>query len=59
MQRLVIFVALSFLTIPVGLSLQGCANKNSDYCNGSGYGYTKTQVVSISLQPQTTGISVA
>ena len=30
-----------------------------DYCNGSGYGYNKTQPVSISLQPQTTGLSVA
>ena len=59
MQRFLTFVILSLLTIPVGLSLQGCANKNSEYCNGSGYGYSKSQPVSISLQPQTTGLSVA
>jgi hypothetical protein len=59
MQRFLTFVVLSLLTVPVGLSIQGCANKNANYCNGSGYGYTKTQPVSISLQPQTTGLSVA
>src|ERR1700683_1880430 len=59
MQRFLTFVVLLLLTIPVGLSLQGCANKNSKYCNGSGYGYLKSQPVSISLQPQTTGLSVA
>jgi trimeric autotransporter adhesin len=58
MQRFLTFVVLLFLSIPVGLSIQGCANKNSDYCNGVGYGYTTTQPVSISLQPQTTGLSV-
>ena len=55
MQRFLTFVVLFLLTVPVGLSIQGCANKNSNYCNGSGYGYNKTQPVSISLQPQTTG----
>src|SRR5580698_9353970 len=59
MQRFLTFVILAFLTVPVGLSIQGCANKNSTYCNGAGYGYNKTQPVSISLQPQTTGLSVA
>jgi hypothetical protein len=59
MQRFLTFVVLLLLTIPVGLSLQGCANKNSNYCNGVGYGYLKDQPVSISLQPQTTGLSVA
>ena len=59
MQRFLTFVVLLLLTIPVGLSLQGCANKNSNYCNGQGYGYVKSQPVSISLQPQTTGLSVA
>ncbi|MGC2400376.1 MAG: hypothetical protein WA510_11355 [Acidobacteriaceae bacterium] len=58
MQRFLTFVVLLFLSIPVGLSIQGCANKNSNYCNGVGYGYTTTQPVSISLQPQTTGLSV-
>jgi hypothetical protein len=58
MHRFLTFVVLILLTVPVGLSLQGCANKNADYCNGSGYGYTNSQPVSISLQPQTTGLSV-
>ena len=49
MQRFLTFVVLFLLTVPVGLSLQGCANKNSDYCNGSGYGYQKDQPVSISF----------
>ena len=59
MQRFLTFVVLFLLTVPVGLSLQGCANKNSNYCNGAGYGYHKNQPVSIILQPQTTGLSVA
>jgi hypothetical protein len=59
MQRFLTFVVLLLLTVPVGLSLQGCANKNANYCNGSGYGYVKSQPVSISLQPQLTGLSVA
>jgi trimeric autotransporter adhesin len=59
MQRFLTFVVLLLLTVPVGLSIQGCANKNASYCNGSGYGYLKDQPVSISLQPQTTGLSVA
>jgi trimeric autotransporter adhesin len=59
MQRFLTFLILTLLTVPVGLSLQGCANKNSTFCNGSGYGYNKDQPVAISLQPQTTGLSVA
>jgi hypothetical protein len=59
MQRFLTFVVLALLTVPVGLSLQGCANKNTNYCNGSGYGYNINQPVSITLQPQTTGLSVA
>ncbi len=59
MQRFLTFVVLLLLSVPVGLSIQGCANKNSNYCNGVGYGYTNDQPVSISLQPQTTGLSVA
>ncbi len=59
MQRFLTFLALTLLTVPVGLSLQGCANKNSNFCNGSGYGYLKSQPVAVSLQPQTTGLSVA
>ncbi len=59
MQRYLVLILLFLLSIPVGLSIQGCANKNSNYCNGSGYGYLKSQPVAITLQPQATGISVA
>lgn len=59
MQRYLILLVLFLLAVPVGLSVAGCANKNSDYCNGAGYGYNKSQPVSITLQPQATGISLA
>lgn len=59
MQRYLTVLFLFLLTVPVGFSIQGCANKNSTYCNGAGYGYTKDQLVAISLQPQATGVSVA
>jgi hypothetical protein len=58
MQRYLTLLVLFLLTVPVGLSIQGCANKNSNYCNGAGYGYLKTQPVAISLGPQATGISL-
>jgi trimeric autotransporter adhesin len=58
MQRYLTLLVLFLLTVPVGLSIQGCANKNSSYCNGSGYGYLKTQPVSITLGPQATGVSL-
>lgn len=59
MRRYLIPIVVFLLTIPVGLSIQGCQNKNRDYCNGEGYGYPNSQLVSIILQPQTYGISVA
>ena len=59
MQRYLTLVVLFVLAIPVGISIQGCANKNADYCNGQGYGYKNDQLVAITLQPQTTGLSVA
>jgi hypothetical protein len=59
MQRYLTLFVLFLLAVPVGLSVAGCANKNSDYCNGAGYGYQKSQPVSIVLQPQATGISLA
>ena len=59
MQRYSTLLVLFLLTVPVGLSVQGCANKNSSFCNGAGYGYTTSQPVSITLGPQITGLSVA
>jgi trimeric autotransporter adhesin len=59
MQRYSTLLVLFLLTVPVGLSIQGCANKNSSFCNGAGYSYTTSQPVSITLGPQITGLSVA
>src|ERR1700677_4686375 len=59
MQRYSTLLVLFLLTVPVGLSIQGCANKNSSFCNGAGFSYTTTQPVSITLGPQITGLSVA
>ena len=60
MQRLVTLVFLLCLAIPAGISISGCTrNPAGNYCNGEGYGLKLTQVATIVLQPQTTGISLA
>jgi trimeric autotransporter adhesin len=59
MQRYSTLLVLFLLTVPIGLSVQGCANKNSSFCNGAGFGYTTSQPVSITMGPQITGLSVA
>jgi trimeric autotransporter adhesin len=61
MKRFLIFGFLLVFSLPVGFSIAGCAGTNpNNYCNKSGFGYgLKTnQVAAISLQPQTTGISM-
>jgi hypothetical protein len=49
------------LAIPAGISISGCTrNPAAKYCPvTSGYGLQVGQVASITLQPQTTGISLA
>jgi hypothetical protein len=48
------------LAIPAGISISGCSrNPGENYCNGSGYGLKITDVQTITLQPATTGISLA
>ena len=62
MKRFLILSVLLVFSLPVGFSIAGCAGTNpNNYCNKSGYGYgLKTnQVAAISLQPATTGISLA
>jgi hypothetical protein len=60
MQRLLTLVFLLCLTIPAGISITGCTrNPAGNYCNGEGYGLKLTQVATIILTPQTTGISLA
>ncbi len=39
--------------------MTGCLSPVGDYCNGLGYGPKNNQVQSITLQPETTGLSLA
>ncbi|MGP8250925.1 MAG: hypothetical protein ACLQHF_02760 [Terracidiphilus sp.] len=60
MRRFLTLVSLLCLAVPAGISISGCTrNPAGNYCNGLGYGLTDTQVASIVLQPQVTGISLA
>jgi hypothetical protein len=48
------------LALPAGISISGCyRNPAANYCNGLGYGLKDTDVYSITLQPATTGLSLA
>jgi hypothetical protein len=60
MRRFLTLVILLCLAIPAGISISGCSrNPDASYCNGSGYGLKTTDVSAITLQPETTGISIA
>jgi hypothetical protein len=60
MRRFLTLVFMLCLAIPAGISISGCTrNPAGNYCNGLGYGLRDTDVASITLQPQTTGISLA
>lgn len=62
MQRFFALIALFVLSIPVGISIAGCAGSNpNDYCikNGHGYGEKVTDLDHISLGPASTGISLS
>jgi hypothetical protein len=60
MRRFLTLVFLVCLAVPAGISVSGCTrNPGANYCNGLGYGLKDTDVSSIVLQPQTTGISLA
>jgi hypothetical protein len=60
MRRFLTLVCLLCVAIPAGISISGCVrNPAGNYCNGLGYGLTDTQVASIFLSPQTTGVSIA
>jgi len=60
MRRFLTLVCLLCLAIPAGISISGCTrNPAGNFCNGLGYGLKDTDVSSIFLQPQTTGISIA
>lgn len=59
MQRFFALLVLFVLSIPVGLSITGCRTNVGAFCNGLGYGPKVTDVNSILLQPETTGISLS
>ena len=60
MRRFLTLVCLLCLAVPAGISISGCTrNPGANYCNGLGYGLKNSDVASIVLQPQTTGISLA
>lgn len=60
MRRFLTLICLLFLAIPAGITITGCyRNPAGNYCNGLGYGLKTTDLETITLQPQTTGISLA
>ena len=60
MRRFLTLVCLLCVAMPAGISITGCyRNPAGNYCNGLGYGLKDTDVASIFLSPQTTGISLA
>jgi hypothetical protein len=61
MRRFLTLVILLCLALPAGITLTGCTrNPAAKYCSiTSGYDLKVTDVASITLQPQTTGISLA
>ncbi|HUV70744.1 MAG TPA: hypothetical protein VMW15_13845 [Terracidiphilus sp.] len=60
MRRFLTLVFVVCLAIPAGISISGCTrNPAGNYCYGLGYGLKNTDVASITLQPQSTGISLA
>lgn len=61
MRRFLTLVCLLGLAIPAGVSISGCyRNPAGKYCPAtSGYGMLQTQVASILLQPEYSGISLA
>ena len=60
MRRFLTLVCLLFVALPAGITITGCyRNPAGNYCNGLGYGPKVTDLYSITLTPQFTGISMA
>jgi hypothetical protein len=61
MRRYLAFAVLFVFSLPIGLSITGCGHNPGNYCikNGHAYGITTSQVTSIVLQPETTGVSLS
>ena len=60
MRRFLTLVFLLLLALPAGITFSGCyRNPAGNYCNGLGYGLKDTDVYAITLQPETSGLSMA
>ncbi len=61
MRRYLLLVVLFVVTLPVQLSIVGCGTNPNNYCNafGAGFATKKGTLVSFTLDPQQTGISLA
>lgn len=61
MRRYLILVVLFVTTLPVQLSVLGCGSNPNNYCNSTGHGYAtkKGVLVSFSLEPEVTGVSLS
>ena len=59
MQRFLALIALFVFSLPVGLSISGCATSVGNFCNGLGFGPKTTSVFAVDLEPKATGISLA
>ena len=60
MRRFLTLVFMFCLAIPAGISISGCTrNPAGNYCYGLAYGIKNTEVATVLLEPQTTGISLA
>jgi hypothetical protein len=60
MRRFLTLVCLLGVAIPAGFTISGCTrNPGGNYCNGLGYGLKDTDPASITIGPETTGISLA
>jgi hypothetical protein len=60
MRRFLTLICLLCLAIPAGISISGCTrDPGANYCNGLGYGMKIGDVSVLTLQPTTTGISMA
>jgi hypothetical protein len=59
MRRFVTLAVLLLFTVPFGVSISGCSKAAPVvYCNGQDSGVRVGQTVSLTLQPQLTGISI-
>jgi hypothetical protein len=59
MRRYLIFAFLFCLTLPFDLAVTGCTrNPAANFCDNLGYGQKNTSVASITLLPNTTGLSI-